>query len=546
MFLNKISATEMLDIPVILYIEEDLRQFVETSTPSTLHGMNRSYEFSMGEGITPLIEASMRNIFRDIEISRSEPTAESLRASGRAGVLRIGLNGTVIDLQFEPQFVGANARTNYMIDLGVEFSDTEGNTIFKNKSRGSGFSTVQTSDAEGASFVEGIDFAIQEAVDRLSEIVLRAGALRDYSPAPPAIAEAAPQPPALPATPLPSTSMKVPSSAEPLERDLEECPANDPESARSRVRTATKLLHAGKPKVARRELILALCQEPNHSTAKDLLRQTDAPIEELEGLKTIEYTVQSGDSLSRIAEKFMNDSLQFYVLARINGITEPGMLTAGRTIKIPVNKDAAIKLENSDITPPAISSEPAGGKYKAPLEVALSAKDNRDKAPAIYFTTDGTAPTDASQRYTEPIELASSATVRFMAIDAAGNVSRIRSDSYSLDPIESEAEKFFNKGLRHAENDKKEDAYEAFAKALKLDPSHAGAKRETAKIKPALAEQYRRIAKNALRTQDLNKTIEYWGKVLELYPSDELAKIERTRAMELKNRLEKIGGDQPN
>jgi len=540
-YLNTVSEKEMAEMPIALYIEEDLRKFIEISTPSTMHGMNRSYEFDVGEGIAPLIEKSMKNIFKDIEISDAEPTEESLKASGRAGVLRIGLNGTVIDLQFEPQFVGANARTNYMIDLGIEFTDLSGNILFRSKARGSGFSTVQTSDTGGSSFVDGIDLAIQEAVDKLGEIVLSANVFRQYSPAapkPPASAEPAPAVAGISeAAPAAVAPPKLPEQPE---RDDKQCPATDTKSSRARVRDGIKFLHSGKPDEAKRELTLALCQDAENTEAKEFIRQIDASRDELLGDELFKYTVRPGDSLSRIAEQFLNDPMKFYLLAKINGITEPGMLSVGRTIEIPLPKDAARRMKNADMEPPTASIEPAGGSYDAPLKIAIKASDNQDRNPAIHFTTDGTAPSAQSPSYSRPFELKASATVKFIAIDASGNVSRIKSVDFKLKQKKDEAEELFAAGLREAEKGDMGKAYETFSKVLAYNPSHSGALMQIDKIKPDLADQYRKKAKNALRSQDLDKTIEYWDKVLDLYPGDDLARIERTRAVELKNRLKKI------
>ncbi len=70
-----------------------------------------------------------------------------------------------------------------------------------------------------------------------------------------------------------------------------------------------------------------------------------------------------------------------------------------------------------DVTAPTSSADKASGVYKAPLGVALSADENA----SIYYTTDGTEPTTSSSIYGSPIGLSSDTTLRFFAVDAAGN-----------------------------------------------------------------------------------------------------------------------------
>jgi len=47
------------------------------------------------------------------------------------------------------------------------------------------------------------------------------------------------------------------------------------------------------------------------------------------------YTVQSGDTLVRIADRFCNDPAHADVIADFNGIADPTMITPGMELKIP-------------------------------------------------------------------------------------------------------------------------------------------------------------------------------------------------------------------
>jgi hypothetical protein len=84
-----------------------------------------------------------------------------------------------------------------------------------------------------------------------------------------------------------------------------------------------------------------------------------------------------------------------------------------------------------DTTPPTVSASPAGGSYTGAQSVSLVAVD--DIGPStIYYTTDGSAPTTASARYTGPLGLAGTVTLKYIAVDEVGNTSAVGSDSYAI------------------------------------------------------------------------------------------------------------------
>jgi peptidoglycan/xylan/chitin deacetylase (PgdA/CDA1 family) len=68
------------------------------------------------------------------------------------------------------------------------------------------------------------------------------------------------------------------------------------------------------------------------------------------------------------------------------------------------------------------------------VKVALSASDNGGSGvDGIHYTTDGSAPTAASPLYSAPFTLSASATVRYLAIDNAGNAGAVGSQAVRID-----------------------------------------------------------------------------------------------------------------
>lgn len=98
---------------------------------------------------------------------------------------------------------------------------------------------------------------------------------------------------------------------------------------------ALEALQGGQEDVAELELRRILQQDPNHRPALSLMRQIkDDPVTLL-GRESFVYKVQPGETLSRIAQRFMNDLQLFYALARYNGIKVPRSLAGGQTIRVP-------------------------------------------------------------------------------------------------------------------------------------------------------------------------------------------------------------------
>ncbi|MFY1826178.1 chitobiase/beta-hexosaminidase C-terminal domain-containing protein [Myxococcus fulvus] len=75
-----------------------------------------------------------------------------------------------------------------------------------------------------------------------------------------------------------------------------------------------------------------------------------------------------------------------------------------------------------------------GGLFKGPITVGLTCDDGSGAGcEATYYTLDGSAPTTSSPRYTPPLRIPSTATLRFFSVDRAGNAEEARSAEYVID-----------------------------------------------------------------------------------------------------------------
>lgn len=94
--------------------------------------------------------------------------------------------------------------------------------------------------------------------------------------------------------------------------------------------------------------------------------------------------------------------------------------------------EAPAPITPPDTIPPTAYASPIGGTYSSDQAVTLSASE----PAAIYYTLDGTDPTPASPQYVGmPISIIATTTLKFMAIDTAGNPSQVYVESYTIDAV---------------------------------------------------------------------------------------------------------------
>jgi hypothetical protein len=82
----------------------------------------------------------------------------------------------------------------------------------------------------------------------------------------------------------------------------------------------------------------------------------------------------------------------------------------------------------SDITPPTVVVNVLGGTYTSVQNVNLST----EAGAIIYYTLDGSTPTQTSSVYTAALVISSSKVLKYFAKDSAGNVSDVQTQTYTI------------------------------------------------------------------------------------------------------------------
>lgn len=90
---------------------------------------------------------------------------------------------------------------------------------------------------------------------------------------------------------------------------------------------------------------------------------------------------------------------------------------------------------------------PVGGIFNTPPSITLTCSDSAGLAcNYIYYTTDGTTPTTSSAVYAGPILIVSTGTLKFFAVDSAGNIGSVRSETYTIDSVPPSGTVTINQG----------------------------------------------------------------------------------------------------
>ena len=89
---------------------------------------------------------------------------------------------------------------------------------------------------------------------------------------------------------------------------------------------------------------------------------------------------------------------------------------------------------------PAVSLSVQSGIYDKPITVALKARHDVDAAPKIYYTLDGSLPDASSRSFVASglinLDTPGDKTIKFRAMDASGNWSDVRTETYTMNVSE--------------------------------------------------------------------------------------------------------------
>jgi LysM repeat protein len=260
--------------------------------------------------------------------------------------------------------------------------------------------------------------------------------------------------------------------------------ADEKDAAQQRAKRAAEMLQEGEVDTTRIELQRSLKLDPDNVIASTLQRQLDEDPTVILGKDHFPYTVVSGDTLSRIADRFLGDKYMFYALARYNGITKPRRLPAGQVIQVlgkapkEQRKPAPDLPRKPDLQVPAAA--PDDTAIAKLYDLALQRCKSAEPARAAGRVTEALDQLDRGhQAYREAVKLGGQGSELLVRRDSAR---RCLADGYYRD------------GVKALYDQDVELAIPLLARVLEVEPDNRPARENYAKA-VYLKEKWGKMAK---------------------------------------------------
>ena len=330
-------------------------------------------------------------------------------------------------------------------------------------------------------------------------------------------------------------------------------PTTSDAMADGHIQKAMTALQAGQEANAKKELDTLLRQDPENKVARSLLAQikTD-PATYFGDQDSFNYTLQPGDTLSSIAQRFLNEPLKFYILARYNGITDPSRVVPGRIIKVPGKKPAS----------PLATVAPGDSPRVARVEPTQAGGNSRTQQARYFYVAGkyqqaieilqggGTVVGDAREllilsygKYAEELaqsgNLIDAQSVLESALSIQPGNERLRKQLRLVEK-QREVARLYKAGTESMVAGNSGKALETFNAVLKLDPKHEAAMHHIASINADSIDAMHKDAMLEYSKQNLDQAIAIWDRALAVLPNHADAKFYRARALDLKSRLQKL------
>lgn len=313
------------------------------------------------------------------------------------------------------------------------------------------------------------------------------------------------------------------------------------------------IAHLQEGRVDRAEAMLEalLEQETGNDTAGLLMRQIRERPEDLLGEDYMEIEVESGDSLSVLADRYAGNPLLFHSLARLNGIELPRLLRPGQRLRVP-----AVAVHESEDEPaePVVADADETGAA-AGQAARLRSEGRSDRAYALLL----------SEARSGELDRAGQARLAELAIELSA-ASRRKDDPEGAIRILDQVEPWLDEPARpeafareraqveaglvvleaqalvaHNEYDAAFELLNSHGVLESDDSSDSDSARELPDgLVQALSDHYHGGALTAWRDQQVNDAVRLWQRVLLINPDFEPATVYLERARRVQQRLESM------
>jgi tetratricopeptide (TPR) repeat protein len=276
-------------------------------------------------------------------------------------------------------------------------------------------------------------------------------------------------------------------------------------------------------------------------------------LSQLESISFTEYTVQKGDSLSFIAEKYTKNPSNYKILADFNAIPNNARLKIGQVIRIPhvLGFRKALAPEKKDLV---IEPTASNTKMQAESEEGQTPETTEDPKALQRAFSEGVAAFQ-EERYREAMSLLEKVLLHdpenekayMYFVRASENVRRGTSGgeifperSEQTDSLQSEVQALLQAGLSYREVGDIKQAIATFEQAYQLapeDPQVVKYLEEARDDLKKLITAYLNEGIKQFNQDSLKDAILEWDKVLELDPSNQQAAEYKKRAQTMLDTL---------
>jgi len=311
-------------------------------------------------------------------------------------------------------------------------------------------------------------------------------------------------------------------------------------------------LDRGRTDQAEAALLSIIDKRPESRLALRFLEQLQSDPLELMGEDYDVVIVQPGDSLSAIAQAEVGDAMQFFALARYNGIDAPRRMSPGIELRIPRSlKQADEPMPTVEAPATEVGTEveldlpPGAGLTMAGRSLVESGRTSQAIALLSAGAEAGNLDSDGEQLLAEATVQRSEALVaegrQGEAVALLNEITELLSPAGRplLDPgrRQLEAGQSLEQGIRARRAGDLDEALNLFERGLVLDPDNAELQTEAANLRDLLVAQLHDQALIHYRDQELDRAIELWQRVEQLDPEFEPARVYLERAVALRERL---------
>ncbi len=337
--------------------------------------------------------------------------------------------------------------------------------------------------------------------------------------------------------------------ADPLPAPAPAEPATEP-VPEADIATAMEYLEAGRGDAARAMLAELAEEAPGSTVLASLMRQIDAPIEDLLPGPYRRVEVGAGESLSLIAARELDDPLMFYALARLNGIAVPAQVPVGTVLKVPeTSRSAGITAQ------PSLDASEVPSRVTAPeiesVAQYLARSGQKDEARAMLIARLGEsagAGAESTRELLTNLTLeqvtemrAEGSLIRALevieeALEVVG--ASVQRAALTATRREIRSEMLREKALRLREQGALTEAYQAAQRAASLDKASDSAVLLADDLRVELIDYLHNEALIAWRDRNVDLAIRSWESLLEAVPDFEPAQVYLERARLLREKLD--------